>query len=85
MSAAIQVRSFQQIRAEVERLKDALVADAVNALDICYEARDHARARGDEATAWKVCQEAAAMVAANRAARASLDRFVEHLEQAEQS
>jgi len=85
MSEAIKVRSFEERRAEIEALKERLVADAVKALDICYEVRDQALAIGDEPLAWKACSEAAAIVAANRDARASLDRFLGHIEAAAKS
>jgi len=85
MSEAIKVRSFQEHRAEVKRLTEHLAALTVQAGDLCYEARDQASARGDEVTAWKVCEDALAITAAYHEAKASLDRFLEQIETAAQS
>jgi hypothetical protein len=83
MSKAIKVRSFQESRAEVQRLKEQFVDATVKAGTLCYDVRDQASARGDEVTAWKVCEEALAIAAAYHAAVASLDRVLEYIEAAE--
>jgi hypothetical protein len=85
VSKAIRVQSFDERRAEIVRLKEKLAATTAEAMILCGEIREQASSVGDEVTVWKSGTEEAAIVAAFRDTRASLDRFLEHLEQAEQS
>lgn len=85
MSEAIQVRSFEERRAEVEALKARLAADTDAALDLCDQARREAEARGDEVSAWQVGEEARAIREAGRVSASGLDRFLYHLKQAAKS
>jgi hypothetical protein len=78
-------RSLPDLRAEIQGLRQRGIDLTVDLLNLCSETRDQAAARGDEVTAWKVSEEAAVITTANRSTRASLDRFLEHIEQAEQS
>ena len=85
MSGPIEVRSFEERRAEVEALKDRLAADTAAALDLCDQVRRDAEASGDEVTVWQVGEEARAIREAGRVAASGLDRFLYHLKQAAKS